>query len=207
MKGVSHRSPSNLYDAGFTLLELLLALIVSALIGVAAAAMLAAAASASDPGHDTRATTLNRQFAIIRAAAQVRGGGMILDRRDASLVLWTGDANGNGKPNLSELRRLTWDADKQEMLAHAAPAGLAPGDDTSYEWSDDFEVITASLAGDANFPEQLLLDNVTDWSVTLDNANPRKAREAKLTITCVTPTGNDRAVVIVSLRATAPEEG
>lgn len=185
----------------FTLVEMLLALAVAGMVGVTTIVMLAGASSAAQTHTDTRQSSMRRQVTIIRLGGVTRSAAMVLAADDHALVLWTGDANNNAVPDLSELRRLQWDEDSQEVWVSQAPAVLLPGADTTYTLADAFGTITQGLAGTAAMPTQVLLQDITDWQVTLDKAVLHDARLLRIDLMLVTEQGQQPTAVIAGLRA------
>lgn len=184
----------------FTLVEVLLALAISGMIGAAAMMMLTATGNATQTQHDTRRATVKRQVVFTRITPLLRDAARVLDHGDAHLVLWTGDLNRNAKPDLSELRRIEWTAGN-EVVVYEAPPNLAAVADTTYELTHDFDAATAALAGSAAFPGRVTLRGVTDFNLMLDAADPAAARTIRLRLTVATESGDDTSVVVAALRA------
>lgn len=147
----------------FTLVELLLALMVTTLIASAMLAMLVGVVTASRQSHDTRRATVGRQVAIARLGTLVRCSASVLACDEHRLVLWTGDNDLSGNPNLSELLLIYWDAGTSEIHAFRAPDDLSPALDTTYDLDENFADLAESLAGSFLFPGQLVLQHVIHW--------------------------------------------
>lgn len=123
----------------FTLLELLLAVSVSATIGTACASVLHAVAVAAAASEDDRIRTVAGHAACMRISALVRGCRRVTVVEEDLLALWAGDENGDGILNDGELRLVRWDAAGSRLVA-LEPSGLttllpapgvAPGGDLS----------------------------------------------------------------------------
>lgn len=186
---------------GFTLVELLLALGVSGLIGLGVVLMLSGAGVATQQQRAGRDATVSRQVVMARLSTLTRAAAMVLAVEDDAMVLWMGDVNGNGKPELSELRRLTWNSVTGEVHQYQAPAGLDEDEDFTHELTADFDAVTRGLEGDAAFVGELVVRQVTQWSLTLDKAQVRQARLLRLDVTYRHDGREDQAVIISALRA------
>lgn len=189
----------------FSLAETLIALAISSSVGLCAVMMLSGVAAGTRAQNDTREATMRRQVAVARLGAVSRGSARVLARGSDHLVLWVGDVNNDGLPNLSELRRVAWDAEAQQLVRFEAAAGVDP--DPAYELSEDFDTITADVAGLAEFPATTLLNRVTGWNVQLDDeADVQAAKLLRLSVTLATASGPEAAVAMASLRATGSTE-
>ena len=184
--------------AAFTFVEMMLALAVTVLIGVAVSGMLVSVSYGTTSEAELRRVSTKSALLRLRLNAAVRSSRMVLDQGPEFLVLWMADTRENGKPNLSEIRRLELDAGDGRFWSNTAPAGLPAGDDTQYNLSDDFDALTTALAGTANFPDELWATDVTDWVLTLDAASPQAAAVVSYRLTLQT----DDAVDTVSGAAT-----
>lgn len=200
-----HDEPRQLMNtrkhSGFTLVELLMALSISGMIGLGVVLMLGSTGQAVKETRDTRQATVSRQVVIARLGSLLRSSAMVLAKEDHAIVLWKGDANANGQPDLSELRRITWDEITGSITQYQSPESLDEGSDIACELSDDFAALTQSLQGQVIFPGQLVLQHAQSWTLTLDAASPHDARLVKLEVGFNFPSGQDKAVVIAALRA------
>jgi type II secretory pathway pseudopilin PulG len=186
---------------GFTMMETLLAIMLSSLVGLVVASMLGAVGSGTQAQNDIRRASVKRQVAIARLGAALRGGTMVLGGNGEHLVLWKGDVRDNDLPNLSELLRVEWDPETKELWMYQAPPTLTDGQDTPYALSTNFSNVTASLAGSAQFPGRVLLQGVSDWNLELDQDVFQQARLIRLHLTLEQPSGPEPAVIVVALRA------
>ncbi len=161
---------------GLTLVELLLAIIGTALVSTALAAMLAATAFGTSNRTDVRSVAVKHKVIAGRLGAAIRSSKMVLAEGDDYLVLWMDDADLSGQPNLSEIRRIERDNATNELRSYKAPDSLNPADDTEYDLAiDDFNAETNSIKGTANFPQTLWAAGVTAWTITLDDADAQSA--------------------------------
>lgn len=158
---------------GLTLLELLLALAGTAVIGTAVTMMLTGVTYGTNSSKDMR-VLVTRQMALrARIEAEVRESQMVLDHGVGYMILWGDDADTSGTPNKSEIEVIEWDAGDETITRYAAASGIA---DVQYELTDDFVTITDSYKGDISFPAERWASDVASFAITLDDADPQLAR-------------------------------
>jgi len=88
---------------GFTLVELLVALVVSSLILAAVATLAFAMSSATKSTDDTSRKQAEVRFATLRISELIRQCGLICGTPGGELAVWRADDNGDRKINVNEL--------------------------------------------------------------------------------------------------------
>jgi len=182
---------------GLTLPELILALASTAIIGAAIDSMLAAVSYGTSSEKDLRTLVVKHKVVDGRLSAAIRSSHMVLDQGANFVVLWTSDLDGNGVPNLLELRRIEHDTANEELWSYQASS---PPTDTQYQLTDNFGTITAGLKGQTWFPGTLWATNITNWTVTLNHVDPQQATLASYRITLSTGTMSDTTINAAALR-------
>jgi len=91
------------YESGFTLVELLVALIVSSIILAAVATLVFAISSANDATDDTSTKQAQVRYATLRISELIRHCKLICGTPDSDLAIWRTDKNGDGKININEI--------------------------------------------------------------------------------------------------------
>jgi hypothetical protein len=168
----------------FTLVELILALTITALIGGAVSAMLTTVSkgTASEAGRrsaNTRKTILRAKLsACLRSTKLALAEGHDADSGVSYLVLWTGDSTYNDLPNVSEILLLEHNPRNGQVTAYRAPDDLPDDYNKTIPLSTDFNTLTAALAGNTYFPGETWATNVTAWDIQLDNATAQNATSA-----------------------------
>lgn len=124
----AHRAGMDRRAAGLSLMELLLAVAITSVVGLAAAGMLSAASYGSSERADLRAMMIRQELIAQRLAAAGRSSREVLEYDDDTLVLWQSDANNDGQPQVSEVRWIVWDsAAKTITSTHVDfPSSLTP---------------------------------------------------------------------------------
>ncbi len=111
---------------GMTLMELTLALLVVAMIGVAVAAMTAAAGEAWTTRDHYRGQIADARVIQHRIADLVRQSRRVVAAYDtdggrwADVLLWTGDADFPGQVNFGELTLISYDSQLDTLTLHRA---------------------------------------------------------------------------------------
>lgn len=158
---------------GLTLLELLLALAGTAVIGSAVAALLTGVIYGTATDKDMR-SLITRQMALkARVEAEVRESRMLLDAGADYLILWSRDSDEDGSPSKAEIQVIEYDAVMDRVMRYA-PAALIV--DVDYALTDDFRTATDSYKGDSTFPGERWAEQITSLDFTLDDIDPQLAK-------------------------------
>ncbi len=192
--GVERRSGRGV---GLTLVEMLMALAITALIGAAIASMLSAVTYGTNSSKDIRSLVVKNKTLSSRITAAVRGSGQLLDAADGYVVLWTKDLNDSGVPDLLELQRIELDSVTNELTSYTPVSGTA---DVVYALTDDFDAVTAALIGSGDLEGALWATGVTRWDVAVDDADPLEAGLMSFQLTLDAGSLSDVSVCAVSLR-------
>jgi type II secretory pathway pseudopilin PulG len=184
---------------GLTLVELLIGLAITGLIGAAIASMLAGAAHGTSEGNDLRESLVRQRTATARLTAAIRGSGRILAHEPGVLVLWIDDFDGDGQVGVGELQRIERDPVTRMLRSYrateAAPAQAWPV-------SANFAAITAGLRDQGYFPAETWATGATGWAVTLDSASLAEASlvSYRLTLQPGGPATADEVIATAALR-------
>lgn len=168
-------------NSGLTILELLLALAITGIIGSAVAAMLTATAVGTGDRGNARSLVVRQKTLDARLSAACRSSKAILAFGSNYLVLWMADTNADKAPNLSELRRIEWDSAASQLLSYKAPERVNP--DTSYPLDSNFNTVTAGLKGDVNFPAEIWAREVSIAVFKINSDDPATATLASYHLT------------------------
>jgi prepilin-type N-terminal cleavage/methylation domain-containing protein len=91
------------YEHGFTLVELLVALVVSSLILTTVATLAFALGRATDATDDTSRKQAEVRFATLRISELIRQCRLICGTPGGELAVWQADDNSDGQINVNEL--------------------------------------------------------------------------------------------------------
>lgn len=188
-------------DRGLTLIELLMALAIMALIGSTIAGMLSAVAYGTSADSDVRKLVARNKMVAMRINAAVRGSQMVLDAGSSVsgdwVVLWGRDLDENGEPSLLEIRLLEYDSAAGALSSYTAPAGTS---DVLYTTADDFDAITNTLRGTADFPEERWGNDAAGFEISLDQSDPQAAKTLSYRLSLTAGNLTDVTVGTVLLR-------
>ncbi len=182
---------------GLTLVEMLMALAITGLIGAAIASMLSAVAYGTSSSRDIRSLVVKNKALSARITAAVRGSAQLLDAADGYVILWTKDLNGSGVPDLLELQRIELDGVTDELTSYTPASGVT---DVAYDIADDFDAITTALIGSSDLEGVLWATGVAQWVVTVDDVDPLEAGLVSFQLTLDAGGLSDVSVNAVSLR-------
>lgn len=172
---------------GLTVLELLLALAITGMVGVGIASMLTMVAMGASGDRDGRSAVLRTHAAGVRLRAYMDPALCVLQHDGRrGLAVWLNDATGDGVVNLSELRVIWWDPDAREVSVErvALPEQWSPILKQTYDsalpaGSDFFGVMEDQrLAG---FTErQRVIDGLERFEASFDAMDVQEARRVDL---------------------------
>ena len=198
--GVRHH-PGKAEPAGVTLVELMLGLTISGLVGAAVALMLFSTSYGTSTQAEMRNVLVCNQAIAERLGDALRASQMLLARDDNCLVLLKDDTVVNGMPNLSELRRIERDPATNILRSYEAPADLPPENDLEYEvGTTDFNAVTSALKDSVYFPGTLWATDVTAWSTTVNAAELRNVNFVSYRITTTLDEVSDTKIGGMKLR-------
>jgi len=180
---------------GLTLVELVLGLSITMVLGAAIAAMLFAVYDGTSAQIESRGLAVSHVTAAARISAAARASRDVLAAGENYLVLWNAEVRSDGVPNLSELQRIERDPASGELRSYQAPLDLPDAENTAYGLeTTDFNAVTASLRGTKNFPGKLWATDVSSLTVSLIPDAARKATFVSFRI-ATTADGADRTTV------------
>ncbi|MEM7228249.1 MAG: prepilin-type N-terminal cleavage/methylation domain-containing protein [Planctomycetota bacterium] len=187
---------------GLSLLELMLALSVTAMVAAAISSMLAVVSVGIDTQRDSRSLMLRGQAAQVRLAAYIAPAQCLLDVDGGDCVIWVSDDRQSGTVHATELRWLRHDADNGAYDVHfvSFPDGWTQVQrdlaDLEYPSSTDWEVVYQTYLAQGHISAVTLLDNIASMTPSHDEAIARDSRivQYEMTFTDMDPT----AVISVS---------
>ena len=112
--------------SGFTLVELLIALVVSSLAAAGVTAMLVAVSYGTSSSNDLRSLVVKSKTIDARLGASVRGCRQVLASGSDFLLVWVADADADDVTDNAEVRLIERDAATDELNSYYD--GAAAGD-------------------------------------------------------------------------------
>ncbi len=105
-------------DNGFTLVECLLALSITAITALAVAGVSAALSNATRHGTELTRASQTARGVMRRVQSRLRSSGLIVATGEDRLLLWLGDANEDGQINASEICVVRRNAETDELCEY-----------------------------------------------------------------------------------------
>ncbi len=177
---------------GFTLVELLIGLAITAVTAAVLAILINATAMGTNSTADGRRSLVRMQMIKSTLQDEFINTRAILATGTNYVVYWIGDQPGavtpaNGAVNLSELRMLTIDASGNlNVYCCKWPVGTSNStiltNDTEYAASTNWYSTAASLIGTTYYATDTVATGVTSLVASLDSASPTSAKYVHLTI-------------------------
>jgi hypothetical protein len=168
---------------GLTLLEFMLALAITAMVGAAITAMLTSVAMGQRLRRDNRAFVIRTHALNARLSAYISPCRSILACNGPNLVLWLEDSRESGTVHASEVRWLTFDAVNGRIDVYYV---YFPDDwtdvaqaleDLEYAYDADWSAVMASYEAKDLISKLTLLDGLEAVSVTTDESTPLESRQ------------------------------
>ena len=166
---------------GMTLLEVLLAIAITGMVGAGVTAMMSALSSSMIEHHDTRSSTLRAGLSQARLSSYVTRCRCLLDCESSRLVLWLEDADGDDAIDATEVRwiqhdaaaehvQINWITDPQSVLDEPF------ANPTAVDWWDQLrqlQLMAAIRSGSLD-----LIHGVPAWAFNAPAENSAQARRA-----------------------------
>lgn len=157
-----------------TLVELMLSLAATGLVGAAIASMMSAVTYGTASRHDIRAAAVRHKTTAARVTAAIRESSRVLACGDGYIVLWVYDFDGDEAPSQNEIQRIELDDANERIRSYVAAfpdawdeATLA-ANNTVYDLTDDFDAITQALRDTAYWPAAVWSTNVVAWTLAFN---------------------------------------
>jgi prepilin-type N-terminal cleavage/methylation domain-containing protein len=91
------------YESGFTLAELLMAMVITSIILGAVATLAYAVWVANDTGNDTTYKQAQVRYATLRISELIRNCRLVFDKTTEGLAVWRADGDGDGQIDVNEV--------------------------------------------------------------------------------------------------------
>ncbi|HRP62083.1 MAG TPA: hypothetical protein PK400_02185 [Phycisphaerales bacterium] len=169
---------------GLTLLELLLALAVTAMVGAAIAAMLGAVTAGVITHRDSRAAMVQASAAQARLAAYILPSRCILAAGAGNLILWFNDQRASDTVHATEVRWLIYDSNQGviNVFFVSFPADWEQIEkdleDGEYPSNTNWMTLLDTYMTKGWVAGFTLVDGLESVSLSLDHAQAQQARQA-----------------------------
>jgi len=187
--------PRRTRRGGLTLIELLLGLAITTIIGAAIVSILFAVTRGAADDDDLRALIARARRMQGEASAALRRGERVLDADEQRLILWCEDRDDDGRVDVQELLVIDYDPVDGEVNAYQ-PIDTAFG---SYLPSHNFASVVSHLLFLGQLVPETWARGVVDCVFTLDRSDPADARLASFRLTLREGRFDHEAIAAASL--------
>lgn len=172
-----------------TLLELMLALAITGMIGVGIASTMTMVAAGARGERDGRSAVLRTHAVGVRLHAYIDDALCVLQHDpDRGVALWLQDPGREGVVNLTELRVIWWDEQNRRLSVERVrlpddwpPLLRATRDAPVPAMSDFFAVMLEQRAAGLT-SEQTLMEQVQEFQASIDAADVQNATRLDLVV-------------------------
>jgi len=166
---------------GLTVVELMIALAITVVIGAALAAVMTTISSVTAFDRDARTASLRAHAVQIRLQAYSESGLCVLQSNvDGEFVVWLEDADSSGSVNPTEARVFRTNRAGELICEwYTPPAELTPEEladaDTPVPAATDFFTLMDAYRAAGQTSQTVLADGLSDLTLAFDTATPPEA--------------------------------
>lgn len=188
---------------GLTLLELLLALAITAIVGLAMSTAMTATARGMTNAGDMRSALQRANVAYMRLRDfTTRSKALLQVDPNSGFVLWDNDENPGARVNLSEIRVFWYDAALGQMSVEwlTMPEGWTQEmkDDYDQEFSpgQNFMAVMNDERALGNTQSEMITDGLAGWAVEFEGSDPQLESRFRVRLTVQTSDGATSPVMM-----------
>jgi hypothetical protein len=193
-----------------TLLELMLALVITTLIAGAIWGMMSAVSTGVSTRRDTRSTMVGANAAATRIGAYIAPSRCILDAGSVGLVIWLNDDRESETVHATELRWMFFNADTGTLdvcFVHFPDAWSQAAkdlEDNEYTKDANWQAILSTYMSKGWIASVPLVDRLTGITVTTDQVDPLAAQHLTINLAFQTTAGAMDVPVSSTIRLHQP---
>ncbi len=195
---------------GLSLLELMIALVITALIAGAISGMMGAVSAGVSTRRDSRGTMVGANAAATRLGAYIAPARCILDDDGTNLAIWFTDSRESNTVHVTEVRWLVFDDSAGSYDVHfiSFPKGWAQAakdlEDQEYPPGSNWTTILNTYAAKNWTVSMPLVDGLDNVSVSLNQFDPQDSEHASFELGFVTTAGVRNVAVAATIRDHRP---
>lgn len=199
----SQRRRGGRAERGLTLLELLLAVAITAMIGMAMSTAMTATARGMVSAGDARSALQRAHVAYTRLRAYTSAARALLQCDPSrGFALWLDDSNPGGRVNLSELRCFWYDSAAGTITTERLNLPESWSDDIRERYdraldpSADFLAALAAERAAGYTVQEPMVDGLAGWMLEYDGPDPQVDDRFRLTLRVLTTDNTDGPVLM-----------
>jgi hypothetical protein len=207
---VSTAHRNNPFRRAMSLLELMLALVVTAMVAGAISGMMHAVTTGVVTRRDSRSTMVGANTAAARLGAYIAPARCLLDVDGPDVVVWLNDARESGTVHATEIRWLLFDTDAGTIDVHFVdfPDGWSRSardlEDQEYSSGTNWSTVLSSYQGKNWTSSITLVDGLDAVGVIRDETDPIDARHLMYELSFETSDGTMDIDVAATIRMHQP---
>ena len=166
---------------GLTLLEMILAIGITATIGAAIATMMAAVSNGLTSRDDGRRTAIQLATTQVRLSAYIAPARCFLDHTDTAFTIWLDDTRESSTVHVSEIRWLAFNVSNKSFTVKFVDfpdewtQSMIDAADSECNQSTNYDALLASLELSGHINEFTLIDTMETCSIWTDELDPQTA--------------------------------
>ena len=166
---------------GLSLLEMLLAISITSVIGAAIASMMAAATTSLTSKNDGRQSAIRLATTQVRLGAYIAPSLCILDKGNSFLTLWNEDSSESDTVHSSEIRWIRFDSDDKTLHVQFVnfpedwSQSMIDAADVECNSLTNYETLFDGLQSDNLIASISLVDAMESCAFWIDTAEPTEA--------------------------------
>jgi type II secretory pathway pseudopilin PulG len=190
-----------------TLIELLLSLSITGMVGAAIVAMLGAVSTGAGSRRDNRSAMVQAAAARSRLGAYIAPARCVLGVSGSNLALWLDDSRESGTVHGSEIRWLRFDTATSTVSVSYVrfPDGWSQAAqnlaDDEHAAASNWDTVLASYTAQGHIDTLTLMDRVDSVDIQLDDTDAQDARHLIFQLGLATDAGS----LIVCVPATVSQ--
>jgi hypothetical protein len=180
---------------GLSLLETLLAISITAVIGVAISALMAAASNSLSSRDDGRSTAIRLATMQIRLGAYIAPSLCVLDKSNDQITLWFEDSRTSKTVHASEVRWIIFDGETKTLSVKFVdfPNSWSQSmvDDADFECNSftDYESILSTFESSQYITTVPLIESIETCNFWINQTNPIEATRVSIRFSLVSEFG------------------
>ena len=189
---------------GLSMLELMLALTITAMVAAAIAGMISVVTVGVDMRRDTRTIMVRGATTQSRLSAYIAPSRCFLAKDSTGFVIWLNDTRQSDTIHATEVRWLAYDADQRTLVARyvefpsewsQAACDMA---DLEYPVTSNWAKVLEAYQAAGHVGAMTLIDELDGGAVALDQTDPLDARYVKLDLTFTATDGEPVDLTVAS---------
>lgn len=171
---------------GLSLLEMVLAIGITSIIGIAIASMMAASSNSLRSKDDGRQSAIRLAVTQVRLGAYIAPSLCIVDKSNQHLTLWLEDSRESNTIHASELRWISFDEDQQMLLVEFVDfpdewtQAMIDSADVECTTLTNYESLLSGLHADDLIESLPLVDGMYSCNFWINDIDPLSATRVSI---------------------------